>query len=356
MRLFSMMALLLGLLVARGSADENPQPTPPTEGGKPSAMPQLLPDPTNSGSWNGRPTMLPDVLPEARPAGSVVLYSDFYLLRAVRSGSEYALIDPNTDGVPEGTIRALRGDYSSGFRVGGRYRPGRRDWDIGGAYAYWRGRDTEFLVAPSGGMLHTTLTRPGLIETAEVASSSTRWAWDVYDLELGNEFSRTESACIRACFGVRIADLGMTSTTLYDGRDAALARVATGQQFVGAGPTIGGEAEWRLGRFLQLFAQARGGTVVGLLETSWRESNFDDQIVHADVWLGRQQAVPMLELVLGGSLRIRRLQFHAGYTVATWFQLFQQIDFPDDLNEGKTTTRFTPTSLDGFMLRLAFRF
>ncbi len=349
-------AVLLSVLVGPAPDHENPPPAAPVQEATPSGMPQLLPDPTNHSLSNDRPKALPDALPEPRPAGVIVLYSEYHLFRASRAGTEYVLIDDNTDSVPEGTLRTLASDFHSGFRVGGRVRPGRWNWDIGGAYTYFRGRDTELVVAPSGGLLYATLTRPGLIETAEVASSFARWAWDLYDLEFGSEFANTGTTRLRAHFGVRIADVGHASTTLYDGRDANLARVATGQKFVGAGPLVGAEAEWRLGRFLQLFAQARGGTVVGLLETSWRESNFDDQIVHADVWLARQQAVPVAELFLGGSLQVRRISFHAGYGVATWFRLFQSVDFPDDLNEGKASTQATPTSLDGFMLRLAFRF
>jgi hypothetical protein len=345
------LVLIVGL--CRGA--DSPMSPNPTEQARPDGMPQLLPDPTNTGTANGRPTVLPDDVPESRPPGVVVLFSDFLLLRATRTGTEYALVDSNQDSVPEGVLRVLKTDYHAGFRVGGRFRPGRLEWDIGAAYSHWRGNDSELLVAPAGGQLYAQHTRPGLVETADVASTRARLGWNVYDLEFGREFT-SDSSRLRAHFGVRITDANLNLLTLYDGRDAALARVLSDQQFVGAGPMIGGEANWHIGRFLKLFAQGRGGTVIGILESTWRETNFDEQIVYADLWFRRQQVVPVLELLLGGGLKVRRFQVEAGYMVTAWFQLFQHVDFPDDLHEGKAIIHPTPTSLDGILIRMAFRF
>lgn len=345
----------IGLLVGIGRSEEPGPPTEPSQPSPMSGMPQLLPDPTQSSVAEARPSVLPDVLPESRSSGLVVIFSDFLLLRAIRSGSEYVLVDNNTDNNPEGIFRAPEADYHAGFRVGGRWRPGRLTWDLGVSYSYWRGSDSEFLVSPNSGQMFTTLTRPGVISTADSASTQNRIGWDLYDLEFGREF-RSDQGRVRPHFGVRIADLDRASVTVYDGRDATLARVRAEQQFIGAGALVGGEMEWQLGRFLRLFAQARGGTIVGILETTWRETNVDDSIVLTDLSSRRQQVAPVVELLLGGTIQIRRLQFQAGYLVTSWFQLFHDLDFPDDVHDGKAFFRSTPTSFDGVSVRLAWRF
>src|SRR5688572_5349721 len=103
LRLWASLALAALLVGAAPGQEGTPAPQ------NPSGRPELLTDPTTSALPNGRPTMLPDSVPEQPPSGAIVLFGQYDFLRLRRQGNDYAIIDPNTDAVPEGAIHSLDG-------------------------------------------------------------------------------------------------------------------------------------------------------------------------------------------------------------------------------------------------------
>jgi hypothetical protein len=320
------------------------------------APPNLLSDPTASGSPSNRPTRLPDPAPDQPSSASIVFFGQYDFLRLRRSNSDYAIVDPNTDTVPEGPVQSLNDPMQSGFRAGGFYRPRGASWDIGFTYSYFQSIAAETTVAPPGGLLYATQTRPGVIETVDTATANTQLDYNVFDIEFGRTFAIDQSVAVRALIGVRVADIGFDSLTLYDGRDAALARVASGFQFTGAGLIIGGEAQWTMTRFISIFGRARGGLIVGSNDSRLRETNNDSTVLDTDITQHSRQLVPLLEMSLGASVHYGRFELRGGYEIANWFQLMTQPDFTDDIHKGKIVQRQSSLGLDGFFVQLGVSF
>lgn len=348
--------LIVGAAESATFAQQNLPLTPLPAAPNLIGRPELLSDPTLGSVQNNRPARLPDSMPEQPTPSAIVIFGQYDFLRLRRQTSDYAIIDPNTDAVPEGSVRMLEGVPQSGFRVGGAYRPSGVGWDIGVAYTFFRNRDTETTLAPAGGLLFATQTRPGLIETADLATATARLTYDLYDIEFGRTYSLDSTLALRAQVGVRIADIGYDSLVLYDGRDAAMARVASGFQYTGAGVTLGGETHWTLGRVISVFGRARGGMLVGVNDSRLRETNNDGTVLNTDLTQRTRQTVPLLEMALGASIHFRRFDLRGGYEVANWFQLMTTPDIADDIHKGKIMQRQSNLGLDGFFMQLGLSF
>jgi hypothetical protein len=355
LRIWAMLAAA-ALLLASAPQQVLAQPASPAAAQNTAGRPELLTDPTATAPPSGRPTTLPDSIPEQRSSGAIVLFGEYDFLRLRRQGNDYAIIDPNTDAVPEGPIHALDGVPQSGFRVGGAYRRGGSPWELGFAYTFFRNQDAESIVAPPGGLLYATQTRPGLIETADFASASARLTYDLYDLEVGRTYAFDDTLALRAQLGVRFADIGFDSLVLYDGRDAAMARVASGFQFTGAGLLVGGETQWTVTNSVSLFGRARGGLLVGANDARLRETNNDGTVLNTDLTQHIRQTVPLLEMALGASVHFRRFDLRGGYEIANWFQLMTTPDIADDIHKGKVYQRTSNLGLDGFFVQLGMSF
>jgi hypothetical protein len=355
LRLWAKLAVAT-LLVASARLEALAQPASPAATQNAVGRPELLTDPTTPAPPHGRPTMLPDSVPEPVSSGAIVLFGEYNLLWLRRQGNDYAIIDPNTDALPEGAIQSLNGGPQSGFRVGGAYRRGGSPWDLGFTYTFFRNQDAESIVAPPGGLLYATQTRPGLIETVDFASATARLTYDLYDLEIGRTYAVDDCLALRAQLGVRVADIGYDSLVIYDGRDAAMARVASGFQFTGAGLLVGGEAQWTVTKLISVFGRARGGLLVGANDSRLRETNNDGTVLDTDLTQHIRQTVPLLEMALGASVHFRRFDLRGGYEIANWFQLMSTPDIADDIHKGKVYQRTSNLGLDGFFLQLGMSF
>jgi hypothetical protein len=323
------------------------------------SRPELFSDPSlvpDAYLGSNRPAMLPDSMPPGQSPAAIVLNVDYTLLRPRRQASDFAIADPNTTGLPEGTIESLQPGPGSGFRAGLAYqRPGSA-WMLGFTYSYFRDSDALTVVAPAGGVLYATLTRPGLITTVDTATASTTWTSDLYDIEMGRDFSVDPNFTLRLSGGARIANIGQALTVLYNGRDAVMAQLNTGFGFVGAGMMTGAEAQWKLLRGFGVFGRMRGGMLYGSSSSYLHETNAGGAVLNSNISGRASQAVPFLEMALGLSWAYRRVSICAGYEFTNWFQLVATPDLPDDVATGKLIWRQSNFSLDGLFVRLGYSF
>jgi hypothetical protein len=344
--------LLAGLaLCALGRPAVGQQPLVPLPQ---SSRPELMTDPSLLPS--GRPTRLPDDVVSSGSSAQVVLNFEYLLLRPRRQASDFAIADPNTDGVVEGPIQSLDAGFRSGFRVGAGYRRSGSPWQIDLSYTWYRATDSLAVNAPAGGLLWATQTRPGIIEVADTATASTRWAHDIVDLRIGRDFCGDSALALSVQAGLRIAHIGQDFSAFYDGINAAQTQVASGFDFVGAGLMFGGEAHWAAWRGFSLFGFGRGGMLLGATTSHLRETDNSGLTVNSDITDRSAVVIPVLEMGLGVAWKYRNWNARAGYEVSNWFQLISTPDFVDDVNRGHLTRRQSNYSVDGFFFHVGYSY
>lgn len=281
---------------------------------------------------------------------------EFLLLRPRQRGLEYALIDPVDDIRPQGQLQSVRHDLRAGFRIGMGYRIPKSAWDVAFYYTYLHSRGDETAAAPAGGLLYPQLTRPGLIDSAQSASASSRINYNLYDIEFGKTLDIDEWTKIRLYSGIRLADINQSIGANYQGRLADNAFAESRSDFVGAGPILGTELRWNVGHGFALFGRGHGGLIFGRTRSSLVETNNGGATLNTDVDDVYRPVIPVIGLALGASWQYRGLTVSAGYQAINWFGLIQRPALVDDFSEGKLLPRSNDLSLDGFFFQLGFDF
>src|SRR5207253_181766 len=83
---------------------------------------------------------------------------------------------------PEGRVHNIGFDLASGLRIGVGYRAAGSPWETWLTYTYLHAAGDALAVAPAGGLIYPTLTRPGLVDTALVATAGENLTYNVYDV------------------------------------------------------------------------------------------------------------------------------------------------------------------------------
>lgn len=323
---------------------------------QPRTQPELISDPTNSMNNPGRPTRLPDDVSSAGSAAQIIFSLDYKLWRPRRQANDFAVADPNVDGVVEGPVESLNPGFRSGFRIAADYRRACSNWDVEFAYTYFRAYDSLAINAPLGGLLWATQTRPGIIEVADTATGTTRFQHDVFDLVAGHTFNFEPHFIVRLQGGVRIGHIAQDFSAFYNGGNAIDTQVASGFDFVGAGFMLGGEAHWAIWRGFSLFGQSRIGMLLGATDSYLRETDSNGEIINSNITERASVAVPVLEMAIGLEWTRGRWTLGAGYEVSNWLQIINTPDFADDVTRGRLIRRQSNYSVDGLFFRLAYTY
>lgn len=304
----------------------------------------------------GRRITISEVVPGPNNTRQILTSVEYLLVRPRRRDLDYALVDPLDDLAPEGRVKSVNWDTSSGLRAGIGYRPADSPWDVMFTYTSIHSGDDRRAAAPTGGVLYPTLTRPGLVDRAAFAAAGSSVTFNVYDLEAGRRFQVDDSFAFRLSGGTRWATVDQSLQAFYFGGDADGARVRSRIEFDGAGLTMGGQGDWILGRGFRLFGRARGSLLVGDFCTRVRETNHAGLTLNADVRDHSVETVPVLELATGVSWEYRNFKASIGYEIANWFNLADSPTFVDDFAEGKLGRRRSDVSLEGIFFQLGLAY
>jgi hypothetical protein len=280
---------------------------------------------------------------------------EYLLMRPRADAYDFAIRGLTRGLATVGPVESLKSALGSGFRaeLGYRFASG---WEAGVAYTLLNSGGNRTLAAGPGGVLYTTITRPGLTDTALFAAASNQLNYNLYDLVVGRRWAIDEHFAVRAFGGVRYADIGRRMTAVFDGLDANLAAVRTRSGFDGFGPLIGAEATVSGWGGLHLYTRASGGLITGRSTNRLLETNNADGTVYVDTRYDVRKVVPVASLAIGGGWQYRTVSIRAGYEITHWSGFGEPLRFVDDLGQGKIVTRPSALSLEGFFFQLGVSF
>jgi Legionella pneumophila major outer membrane protein precursor len=289
-------------------------------------------------------------------APAILTSAEYIIVRPRRRANDFVIVDPLDNLTPEGRIRNVQYDTDSAFRVGAGYRPGGSAWEYMFTYTYLHDGNDRGAVAPPGGVLYATLTRPGIVDVVGQALGSVSLNLNVYDLESIRHFQLDDAFTFKLGFGVRYANMDQTLQALYFGGDANGAAVRSHVCFDGFGLTAGGQGEWNIWRGFRLFGRARGSMIMADFDNSLLETNNGGATINANVSESYRQVVPVLELASGVAWEYRNLRVAVGYELQNWFNVIDSPTFIDDFAEGKLGRRKSDLSIEGITFQLGMVF
>lgn len=279
---------------------------------------------------------------------------EYLLWRPRMDGLGYAVVDPVNNYSPTGRVQNLNHDVASGLRVGVGYRLPGHGWDLGITYTYLSSSNDQKTIAPPGGVLYPTFTRPGVVDTATSAVGNAAFDYNVFDLDVGRTWTVDEHFRLRTFGGLRFASIDMDYGARYDGLQAVGSNVTNRFGFEGTGPTAGVAGNWNVTKGFSLLGNARTGLLYGDYSSRVVETNglAPMQSVLTDLTDNFSGVAPFMSIALGGSYTWRNISLAAGYEVTHYFSLASQPVLVDDFAEGKYVRKRNDLSFDGVFFRL----
>jgi len=287
---------------------------------------------------------------------AILTSAEYIIVRPRRRANDYVIVDPVDNLTPEGRIKNVQYDTTNAFRVGAGYRPGGSAWEYMFTYMYLHDGSDRSAVAPPGGLLYATLTRPGLVDNVGFAAASANLTMNVYDFESIRHFQTDDCFTFKLSFGGRYVDMDQTLQAFYFGNDANGANVRSHVCLNGYGLTVGGQGDWVFWRGFRFFGRARGSLILADFDNSLLETNNGGRTVNANVTESYRQVVPVIEMASGIAWEYRNLRVSVGYELANWFNVVDSPMFIDDFAEGKLGRRKSDLSLEGVAFQLGLVF
>jgi hypothetical protein len=287
---------------------------------------------------------------------------EFLLMRARNTDMDYAIRGSGgaTGLSTVGPIDSLKYGMGTGLRAEvGRHIGDGGLWDVAFAYTYFTSNEngnTRSDVAPAGGALYPTLTRPGLTDRALTALANSDLDYQLYDLIVARRVLVDDNFAVRVIGGGRFADIRQTFNAFYNGIDARNAAVNTRSRFQGFGPVIGAEAVLGGWRGFHLYTRAMGGLITGRDTNRLIETNDGGATTYVNTAYDVRKVVPMGSIAIGGGWQYRTLSIRAGYQVTCWQGLFQRPHFVDDVSQGKVINQPSNLTLEGLFLQVGLTF
>lgn len=289
---------------------------------------------------------------------------DYLLWRARRRGLDFAMVDPNDNGLPEGPVLSTFYDTDSGVRFGFAFALPGPEWELAAYYTYFHAHGNQTFLAPPEGVIHATLLAPVGPRQVSGAFAQANVDLDLVDLQFGPRLAVGETVLIHFFGGLRAGQVKMRHNAFYTGGDTggfdellsfSGARSFNEVRFRGLGLRVGSEGAWKFAEYTSVFA--RGG--VSLLSGRFSEELLQDDAGQPLVQLAEkwEQVVPILELAVGMSYEFREdMRLTLGYEFSHWFGLADSVDLSDDVAVGKTTRRQSDLTFEGLFVQLAIAF
>jgi hypothetical protein len=276
---------------------------------------------------------------------------EYLYLKPYRRDLDFAIVSPNANGDPEGSIQSDPWRSRSAFRVGAGYRAPDDAWEMGFFYTYLHDDQASSAVQPPGGLLFATLTHPGTVERVAQASADATLHYNVFDLEMARPIDVCGSLAVRPFAGARFAEINQELSALYDGGDANRDFVDSRIKFEGGGVRAGGEAELKLLNRVGVYGRAAASLLTGDFRVTQTEFNNAGATPLTNVNESFRKIVPVLELGAGVAYHGEHLHLSVGYEIANWFNLVDTPSFVDDVHQGKFQRNVSDLGLDGFVVK-----
>jgi hypothetical protein len=283
---------------------------------------------------------------------------EYLLLHPRRNALDYAVVSPDANLTPGGTIQSLDWHTTSGFRVGAGYQLSGEPWQFGVTYMYLHSFDDRSVSAPAGGAAFATLTRGGGVDDIATASGSTNLDFNVIDLLAARPVAVCPTLNVRLFGGGRFAWIDQKLTAVYNGGASGAVNdiVSSPVYFRGAGLTGGAQAFWQFYHQFGLYGRFSGSLLSGQFRNFLTEANNNGATPIVNVQEKYYQVVPVLELGLGVAWQGEHMRLSVGYELQNWFDMVNSPTFPSPSNIGLPVRRFSDLSLEGLAVQLGVFF
>ncbi len=326
-----------------------PQPPPPPP---PPHIADLTPP-----EFSGRPaTTVCDGCRACDNPAAWLFSAEYLLVRPRRQDDDFGIVDPANNLTPVGNVKDIGFDLASGIRAGIGYRAAGSAWESWFTYTYLHAGGDASAVAPPGGIIYATLTRPGLVDDVLVAAAGDNLTYNVYDFDQVRRVLGDDTFNVRLGFGARYVTIDQNQTAFYNGMDANGTQVTNRVSFDGGGLTASGEARWQMPWGLSVFGRAKGGLIIGDVRNTLRETDNGGTTLNANITEHYYATVPVLEMGTGVAWEYHNLRLSAGYEITNWFNLIDSPTFTNDFAEGKIGRRQSDLSLEGLFVQLGIAY
>ena len=285
------------------------------------------------------------------PYGGFFAEAEFLYLKAYRRSLDFAIVSPNRNNDPEGSIQSDPWHSRAAFRVGAGYRLPEDNWDVGFFYTYLHDDSGAGLTNAAGGQLFATQTHPGTVEFANRATADATLSYNVYDLEISRTADVSQHLSVRPFGGLRFADINQNFSVLYDGADANRDIVGSRIKFDGGGLRAGGQADWKVLDHISLYGRAAGSLMVGDFNVTQSEFNNNGTTPLTNVRESFRKITPVLEMGVGVAYHTEHFRLSLGYEVTNWFNLVDSPSFVDDVHQGKYQRNVSDLGVDGLAVK-----
>ncbi len=299
------------------------------------------------------------------------LYVEPLMLRASRNGLDYAILDVNSDGYPEGDVRSVTPDYDEAVRLGMRYETGSGN-DVYADVAMLKTRADSYTVVQNSNQLWGLWLHPDSeIDDNDVDEAAAAYDLDyvVADVGVGKSFDLGSGFDARLSGGLRYANIDQSFDVRYKQTVAATADrmdvMHIKNEFKGFGPRIGVDLDWKAGHGINLFGSVAGSLMAGNFSLAMREitglvySDGTPDTMHDIVNVAEaheHRMVPVVEMRVGMGYTYRwsddlLLGLSAGYEWQNWSNMAGARRFNDDVDAQVSSTETDDLSFEGFFLR-----
>jgi hypothetical protein len=289
--------------------------------------------------------------PACGPWGGFFADAEFLYLKPYRRSLDFAIVSPNANGDPEGSIQSDPWHSRAAFRVGAGYRLPEDGWQVGFFYTYMHDNNGGALTAPAGGLLFATQTHPGTVEFANRAAADSTLSYNVYDLEIGRTSDVSRHFSVRPFGGLRLANIGQNFSVLYDGADANRDMVDSRVNFNGGGLRAGAQADWKVLDHISLYGRAAGSLMAGDFDVTQTELNNNGTTPLTNVRESFRKIVPVMEMGVGVAYHTEHFRIGLGYEVTNWFNLVDTPSFVSDVHQGKYQRNISDLGVDGLAVK-----
>ena len=290
----------------------------------------------------------------SRPYGSFFAGVEYLYLKPYRSNLDFAIVSPNTNPDPEGSIQSDPWHSRSAFRIGAGYGLPNDGPDIGFYYTYLHDDQIGGLVQPAGGLLFATQTHPGTVELVGRATAEATLSYNVFDLEMGRRMMLGDSLALRPFGGLRFAEIDQNFNITYNGGDANQDLVEQPPQVRRRRRAGRAQVDWMLFEHWTVYGRAAGSLMTGDYNATVSEFNNNGATPLTNVNQSFRKITPVAEMAFGVAYQGEHLRLSLGYEITNWFSLVDTPSFVDDVQQGKIQRNISDLGVDGLAARVEF--